>query len=545
MQLSAVLQPGDRAALEWAIPYGPGHSGSARPAKGWDEAFRETRQYYMAHLARGTRLETPDPAVNRFFDGLRLSCLQMLGAKPGSDALYPGQGGMNPFGTVYGMETSCWIPMMDRLGFHEEAERVMAYLLTTQEGSPGPEGDISDPAGSFRPHIHWMCETGAVLGMLCGHALYAQDRAWFEGIAGRLEAACRFIMRERARTKSMYAPGEAGHGLLPAGRPHDWPDFGQFLFSDAYTWKGLNLAAKAFAAFAHPFAGALADEAEDYRRCILDSFGKSVHPHPSEPGRLWFSSEVHTPAGREVGSYGGDGPVCLVSAGLLPPDDPVVGQIELDAVRRGFMTPLFATRMPGMEDKALAELQRRHAGGDYDLIYVTFSEVVWHLVFMAGGRRGRALEYLYSSLAYAASFDLGITHERFCPQLPWLLPWQPNASANGRILEMIASCICFEREDALYLLAGVPESWLDGAITLEEYTVTGARVSVHAKRRGGELEVETALTHIMPEVLPKALVYCLPAGWAPGGAAVPVEGREGWWRVPLAERNRMTFRAGR
>jgi hypothetical protein len=537
--LEAVIPPGGRAAMEWAVPYGPA---GRRPEKSWDEALRETLGYWAAQLARGARLKTPDAVVNRLFDTLRLSSLQMLGAKKDSGAFYPGQGGMSPFGTVYGMEASCWVPVLDRLGFHDEARRVMAYLIITQDGSPGPEGDISDPSGSFRPHIHWMCETGAALKLLCSHALYTQDREWFESIASRLMAACEFIARERARTKELYAAGEPGHGLLPAGRPHDWPDYGQFLFSDAYTWEGLGIAAEAFTAFGHPSGPALRAEADDYRRCILDSFKKCIHPYPGEPGRLWFSNEVHTPAGKEVGSYGADGPICLVQAGLISEDDPIIGQIELDAARRGFMTPLFALVMGGMEDAELAALQRRHAGGDYDLIYVTVGESTWHRVFMLSGQRERALAYFYSTLAYATSYDIGVAHERFCPQLPWLLPWQPNASANGRILEMMASCVCLERGDCLYLLAGVPEEWLDSSVSLKDYAIRGGKVSVAVSRRDEKLlEVETVLSGAVAGMLPKNVVYCLPEGWTPKGDAEPAEGGKGWWRAPLAEKNSMAF----
>jgi hypothetical protein len=542
---SAELPPGGQAALELVIPYGDAAAVDLVEIKAlrWQAARAETLAFYRAHLARGARLRTPEPVVNRLFDTLRLNALQMLGSRPGSRALYPGQGGMNPFGTVYGMEATAWLPVLTRLGYADEAGRVMDYLLTTQRGSPGPEGDISDPSGSFRPHIHWMCETGAALTLLCSYGLFTQDRGWFQQVEGQLRAACDFILRERDRTKSKYAPGEAGYGLLPAGRPHDWPDYGQFLFSDAYTWKGLNLAAEVYTAFGHPFGAALRAEAADYRQCILDSFHKSIYPHPVEPGRLWFSSEVHTPAGVEVGSYGGDGPMCLVHAGVLSAEDPLVSQMEWDSQRRGFLTPLFAHIMSGMEDEQLAALQRRHAGGPYDLIYVTFSEIVWQRAFMERGERSRALAYLFSTLAYATSYDLGLAHERFCPQLPWLLPWQPNASANGRILEMMIAAICFEKENCLYLFAGVPEAWLDESIRLEDYLIPGGCLSLNTARVGDQLVVSLGITRALPAILPARVAYCLPPGWIPAAENLGlVKDEKGWYRGALGSAKRAVFR---
>jgi hypothetical protein len=43
--------------------------------------------------------------------------------------------------------------------------------------------------------------------------------------------------------------------------------------------------------------------------------------------------------------------------------------------------------------------------------------------------------------------------------LPWLLPWQPNGSGNGRILDMILTTFVFENRDSLCLFYGVPDAW--------------------------------------------------------------------------------------
>ena len=183
--------------------------------------------------------------------------------------------------------------------------------------------------------------------------------------------------------------------------------------------------------------------------------------------------------------------------------------------------------MTGMEDEQLAALQRRHAGGDYDLIYVTFSELMWHQAFMHRGDRARAVTYLFSTLAYAATYDLGLTHERFCPQLPWLLPWQPNASANGRILEMILSSLCHENEDCLYLFAGVPENWLEEALVLEDYNIHGGSLTLRSERDHDRLTVSLRISRVLPAVLPARVAYCLPAGLgARRRARRPAQGRQ-------------------
>lgn len=63
------------------------------------------------------------------------------------------------------------------------------------------------------------------------------------------------------------------------------------------------------------------------------------------------------------------------------------------------------------------------------------------------------------TLAYSTSRDVHLASERFCPQLIWLLPWQPNASGNGRVLSMIINTLCLENGDSMRLLHGVPDAW--------------------------------------------------------------------------------------
>lgn len=539
------LQVGEQAVIEWVIPYGATKNNDAYELieDSWQQAYYDTASFYKAHLDRGTKIFTPNSDINRLYDTLRLSSLQMFGSKLNTKYLYPGQGGMSTFGIIYSMEATAWLPMIDRLGYHDEVAKAMDFLLTTQENSVGPEGDITDPRGSFRPHIFWMCETGAVLTMLCSHGLYTQDKEWFMKVEGQIRSACEFIIRERGNTKQIYKQGEAGYGLLPAGRPHDWPDKGQFLFSDAHTWAGLKRASDLYTAFDHPFAIELVNEVADYKRCILDSFNKATYPHPTEMGRLWFASEVHTPAGVEVGCYGGDGPICLITCGVISAEDPIVMEIEWDAIKRGFMTPLFTHIMSGMEDENLANIQRLEAGGDYDLIYVSFSEKVWHRIFMERGDRNRALAYLYSTIAYTTTYDLGITHERFSPQLPWLLPWQPNASANGRILNMIFSSICMSNNECLYLLAGVPEKWLESVIEIQDYEIIGGIISLKTTRIEDVLKIEVNIKNIMSTVLPTKIAYCMPQGWLPiSNEDVLKEDTKGWYYGKLTQSSKVVFK---
>ncbi|MBA4388398.1 MAG: hypothetical protein C0404_10480 [Verrucomicrobia bacterium] len=433
-------------------------------ALSFDGERERQRLYWLGQLARGARIQVPEPVVQEVYQTLTLNNLQFLGGSHGLSSCRPGQGGYNDFAMVYAWEASHYLVPMARLGYHAELNRVLDYLLTTQKkpgDRNGPEGDVSDIEGCFRPHIHWMNETGAVLQIFAEYAFASGDFARLRADAGALLKAARWIQRQRNRTRDMLpGGGKALHyGLLPKGRPHDWPIRGHFLFSDTYTWSGLNRLAQAFAAAGLPDAGWLRQEADDYRECILSAVRGSLKPHPRDPSVKWVPSDIYEDPVEAIKTTIFCGPMSLIGSGILDSGDELVAQIEECLRVSGCMNEHFAFRMRFMEDKECRERQLAAAGGHVDLYYVTFAELPWHRAWLERGERAKAQAFFYMTLAYAISRDLHLAQERFCPQLPWLLPWQPNAGANGRIISMILANLCFVRDGVCHLFQGVPDAW--------------------------------------------------------------------------------------
>ena len=57
---------------------------------------------------------------------------------------------------------------------------------------------------------------------------------------------------------------------------------------------------------------------------------------------------------------------------------------------------------------------------------------------------------------------LHVTHETLLPSASLAAcPGQPNASGNGRVLEMILNSLVMEQNDSLCLLYGAPDAWFD------------------------------------------------------------------------------------
>ena len=517
------------AVIEVCVPYASG-PGTPWPA---DQAFRLDEATKLAALSfdkeyarqagqwrvlgeRAAAITVPEALVNQIYRTLTLHTHQFLGSAPDKDYYRPGQGGFNTFSTVYGWESSNFLTVMDRQGFHDEIRRVLDYFLTTQQGpdGQGPKGNISSPEGSFRPHIHWMCESGAILRIFAEHALCSGDAEGLRRDSPALLKAARWIQRERSRTKESGADGKkvTHYGLMPKGVATDWPDDIYAFWTDAYTWQGLELLATAYETAGLPDGEWLRAEASDYHRCICDAVAGSIKPHPLDPTLRWVPGHVYEDPARVLPTTLFTGTFALLDARVYPPEDPIVPVIEACARKADVMGDFFGLHMKIMEDADLKARQEQSAGGKIDLYYVNLCEKGWHRIWLERGERLKALRYFYATLAYSTSRDVHMVHERYCPQLPWLLPWQPNASGSGRVLEMILNTLLFEKGDKLCLLYGVPDSWFDAGkpIGVSGLSLTSGRFSfsVRPQPQTGRY----AFSYECKNRIPAKFLLALPSG---------------------------------
>lgn len=464
------------AVIEVCVPYasGPGTPWPVHQAFRLDEApelialsfdkeyLRQTSQW-RALSNRAAQISVPENIVNQIYRTLTLNNLQCLGSMPGVTYYKPGQGGYHTFSTVYGWESAYFLTVMDRQGFASEVRHVLDFFLTTQQGprGHGPKGDISTPDGCFRPHIPWVCETGAILRIFAEHALYTGDVDGLRRDSPALIKAARWIQHERSRTKQIGTDGKKvlHYGLMPKGIATDWPDYIYSFFTDAYTWQGINQLAAAYETAGLPEGKWLREEADDYHQCILDAVAGATKPHPVDPSLRWIPTNVYEDPVKAFPKATFSGARALLDAGVYPSDDSIVTDIEASLRKGGCLNDFFAFHMKIMENENLRVRQEQSAGGKVDLYYVTVGERLWHRIWLERGERLKALRFFYSTLAYGTSRDVHMVHERYCPQLPWLLPWQPNASGNGRVLEMILNTLLLEKGDTLCLLYGVPDAW--------------------------------------------------------------------------------------
>ncbi|MDG0793882.1 hypothetical protein OMP38_25945 [Cohnella ginsengisoli] len=178
-------------------------------------AIEQGRQIWNLALMGKANIQVPEPMIQDIFDTAQANALQLIAERADGSAL-PGQGGFNEYTAVYSWEVSGYLKMLNRLGYGDTVKKTLQYFLSTQAGSKGPAGDIVSPDGSFRAHIFWMCETGAVLGLLADYYLTTKDRSWFGEHLPAIVQACEWIKKGTQRDQDRSRRRHESGALRPA-----------------------------------------------------------------------------------------------------------------------------------------------------------------------------------------------------------------------------------------------------------------------------------------------------------------------------------------
>jgi len=188
-----------------------------------------------------------------------------------------------------------------------------------------------------------MMGTGWHLWTLAEHFDRTQDRAWLRRIAPEVAHVCRWIVRQREKTRRLDARGRKipQHGLTPPGVIADWPRFTNSTFQAAHYCAGLREAARVLGQINHPDAPTLAQEAIEYREDILRAYRWTQARTPAVPLADGTWVPAYPPIFFVFGEVGGffpgeDGSRAwcknamahhLVAGGLIDPKSEEVGRM--------------------------------------------------------------------------------------------------------------------------------------------------------------------------------------------------------------------------
>ena len=425
----------------------------------FDTALQRAETYWDRGLEAGMKLTTPDQRVNDIYRHLILSCLGGLTRNP--ERLWDEPYQSPVWEGIWPWEFAHMAVPLSSIGYGKELEPSLRFFTERQTGlgkyaekERGPEGDIKSTYGCYTGNflLRWMCETGSVMWALASKYQYSHDIAWLKKNKESILAAWDWIQGERARTRRFEENGEKVlyYGLLPKGRVHDWDEWHHFFFSDTYSWKGMAEIAAAFQDAGFPEADRLRSEADEYRTCILEAVSKAQFTDPVT-GLQFIPNLTGYQAGERGGLWWADGPSCMFFTGLLnASSDP-----RFDAMV-GYLTQTWGT-LAGLMNRMD---EPKELGKKNPFWYVNSCERGYFESFLARNETEKALLVFYSNLVYGMSQDCYQTVERIHVSDANYAPFQPNASGNGRMIDMFRRMVIDEQEPGvLWLLRGCPRRW--------------------------------------------------------------------------------------
>jgi hypothetical protein len=388
-----------------------------------------------------TEMLFPTDNWQDIFTALQISTQQLLVKFPDKDYLMPTQGGSSERFFVWVWEAGDMLRPMIRIGHFESVRKSLDYIFSLQDGGFPPEGRFTTLAGAIgTTGPKWICTTGAALTLACDYYRYTHDKEFLDEYLPRIMRASHWIVGELRATRKLNADGTRPpyYGLMPFGVSTDG-DIGYVVaMTDTYTFLGLKKTVNLLESLNHPEAGELRNELELYRGDLLITIKGLSHPD-GYIDRAVITDDKETDNWKEVEN------VCssaqLAYAGVIDPE-----------------SEIFQRYISNFEQKRAVGYFTGNM--THDVAYMGAAEYIWQYIYLSTGQWKKAFAANSVNLKYGMTQDAYQVQERFSRSNPAFTPWQPNASGNGRILEMMLNAFYFETDKDIILLGGIPFAWL-------------------------------------------------------------------------------------
>ncbi len=431
LRFSAHLQPGESRSFTVAAGFAEKPVPRHPP---FGEALEAAKRFWDARLA--VAADFGDARDNDVFRSLQICNLQLLlnpWKDPASPYLQPCQGGSSERFYVWVWEAMFSLRPMARLGHLAEVRKVLEFILRLQDGGCPPEGEFTTLAGAIgTTGPRWANSTGSAL-MLAAEYLECADDADFERRhLGDLVRAAKWILGETRATRRLRPDGsrETGFGLMPWCVVNDGDKGVFFATTDSYSYAGVRHLADFLLLRNHPEGTWMDAECARYKADIDRTVAEVQRDNGFIP--------------RMVGSDK-DGSFEFRN---------IPGALEL--VWSGTVDPATNERMARMVDY----WEREHAAGpflepfDFGIRYIGNCESGIARYHALRGEWKKAYFAREAFMNYAMTRDLHITGERYSEVDEGFTPWQPNASNNGRGLDMMIGRFFIDGGSRIVLMGG-------------------------------------------------------------------------------------------
>lgn len=320
-------------------------------ALGFDGALAEADAYWAIKPATAATIHTPEPYINNALKR-NIQFAEIIAELNPENGEYSFLSGSYGYDVLWSTPTSMVSHMfLDLLGYHNVVEKHID-LYKENQGTVKPPGETyeMDPGYLSTPKsltsLDWLGDHGAIMEILSRHALLTGDQKFIEYWIDPLIKACEFIQKSTAATDH---PGYKG--IMPPAIATDSLVSVQAIWTQAWSYKGLDTTVKLLKKIGHPRAAEFEKVAADFKTAFLKAFEEKTaerptwkHPdgstYPVLPDFLLAPPERHI---YDDAFLLDTGPLSLPWAGLFDAADPRMAAFA-DYFRVGPPTKLWGPR---------------------------------------------------------------------------------------------------------------------------------------------------------------------------------------------------------
>ena len=319
------------AAVELVIPFLPAPPSEVEAAgrMSHEQALAAVTRCWQREIGRGMQVSVPEPTLNDLWKYAGVLAFIAADAYPGGERILK---------VAPHQYEACWPTLMainvaalTRMGYFSDVAAYLKPFLDAKRRRPVPNtgasflyanGFLSGPGEHIA--VSWVSDHGAILWAASDYYLITRDRGFLEQWLPVLLEGVDWIAREREQTKRAGGPGA---GLMPPSRASDAEMQANFVWNDAWSYRGLEAVCRVLKAIGHPDAQRWERERIDYRDAFqkafrnqvrrtvrwVDARGTEVPFIPWELGQIG-TEQLHA-------FYLDTGPMVLGASGLVDPND--------------------------------------------------------------------------------------------------------------------------------------------------------------------------------------------------------------------------------
>lgn len=457
---ATTVPPGAARSFELEIPFERTHSPFA--LTGFDNARKQTVDYWNARLTQGIDIVVPDRRVNAIWKSLLIHqyCWGEYDPKAG---IYRPNVAAWSYGPV-GNESSQMAKALDYYGHHKMAERYYEGMWRNQGADSLPARATSGWGALPGWWGNYVFNTGFITWNMVNHFRLTDDRAWLNGVVPTAIKACDWVAEQRRTTVGVDAEG---HPLMECGffPPCSLEDEGSWFYwamTNGYLYQGMRSVADALTQIHHPDAPRITAEADAYLADLRRGIGESIVRCPVV--RLRDGSYVpYVPKqlyrrGRSEGFYEAElGGLHLLTTDVYAPDSR-----EMDWVLQFLEDVVFMTEAPSHDSiLSLKNMERDWFSlGGYGKTqpYLAHQQIA----YLRRDQPKLFLRSFWNQLVAQNYPDINAFPEHIC----WGGAADCKTYEEAMWLQQFRCMLVFEDGDRLRLAAAVPREWMQDGKTI-------------------------------------------------------------------------------